>query len=579
MHTQTCPYKHIRTHAHTHTHTHTTEFYEDLAGPTDAPPKVPASPRPAHASFEPTAVPEEDDNFDDDIYEAPDEVDMSGQSSLSVPVPSLPPRNEPKTQGPSLPPRSVPASTPGPSLPPRGVPSPSLPARNPVSKVKAPAPPPVDDEVYDDVVGHDGEMEETYDDVVAGEDGPEETYDDVEVQGGGVMEELYEELESDLPTRPPPPPEEEQEEYTEMEITKGNESDLKVEDDDEFYVDVEAPPPARPPKGSTTGASASSTHPKPIPSSSTKQAAFSPVTKQAASSPFTKQVAASPTKNVTSSPSTKQTSSFSFKQTSPSSSTPSKVSSSFTPVKPSPPPSARTLESPISSQSTAQTTASRKVAPTAKPGGVGGGSKVASLSKMFGGTVPEQQSSSHPAPHRLSSSSSQEPTHSGSLMYKSSSRKIFATEWCVLTGHMLSFHSSQSDKVSHYRVSIRDATLQLGSHEGKGSLLSFFLMRGSTIHQFQANKKEDLVGWIAALVSVVKEITPSEDSVYISTVDREGKGDGQLSFKSKQIIWVIHRDGPTWTGILGKTPKSFTGSCGQFPAGDVQQYHDEDTYF
>ena len=41
-------------------------------------------------------------------------------------------------------------------------------------------------------------MEETYDDVVAGGDGQEETYDDVMVQGGGIMEELYEELETDL---------------------------------------------------------------------------------------------------------------------------------------------------------------------------------------------------------------------------------------------------------------------------------------------------------------------------------------------------------------------------------------------
>lgn len=145
---------------------------------------------------------------------------------------------------------------------------------------------------------------------------------------------------------------------------------------------------------------------------------------------------------------------------------------------------------------------------------------------------------------------------------------------------MLSFHSSATDKVSHYRLSIRDTILQMGSHEGKSSHLGFFLMRGSSIHQFQASKKEDMVGWIAALVPVVKEVAPSEGTVYIATADHPGKGSGQLSLKKKDYVWVIYRDSAgTWTGLLGKSSTSFTGPCGQFSAGSVQQFNEEDTYF
>ena len=114
------------------------------------------------------------------------------------------------------------------------------------------------------------EMEETYDDVLTGGDGPEETYDDVMVQGGGVMEELYEELETDLPLPKPAAPvpapvvEAEQEEYTEMELP--GRTEVAVEDDDEFYVDVEQAPPARPLRTPSTSIT---TPAKSIPASTT----------------------------------------------------------------------------------------------------------------------------------------------------------------------------------------------------------------------------------------------------------------------------------------------------------------------
>ena len=489
------------------------------------------------------AVPEEDD-FDDDIYEAPDEVEIPKRSSIAVAAPSLPPRNDPKAPSPALPPRGAPAAARGPALP----------SRHPISKItKAPAPaPPIDDEVYDDVVAQTEEMEETYDDVVAGGDGPEETYDDVMVQGGGIMEELYEELETDLPLPKPPAPapvpapvEEEQEEYTEMEMP--GKTDLPVEDDDEFYVDVEQAPPARPPRVPTS----TSTPAKSIPASTTAA--------KRGSSPSTP---------------TKFTSSYTPAKQSSSPSTPSKLSSSFTPSKPSPPPTAHT-GSPVAQRAA---TTGRGAKPPGAPGGAS--SKVASLSRMFGGASTEQPS--RPGPPKPSSSSSSQPgsSHSGSLMYKSPTKKGYTTEWCILKGYSLGFHSSQTDIVSHYKVSIRDMTLQLGTHEGRISPFSFFLMRGATIHQFQASKKEDLVGWITALVSVVKEIAPSEGSVYVAIADRETKAAGQLSYKMKDTIWVVHRDSSsTWTGLRGKTPTSFSSTHGQFPAGDVQQYNEEDTYF
>ena len=365
------------------------------------------------------------------------------------------------------------------------------------------------------------EMEETYDDVLTGGDGPEETYDDVMVQGGGVMEELYEELETDLPLPKPAAPvpapvvEAEQEEYTEMELP--GRTEVAVEDDDEFYVDVEQAPPARPLRTPSTSIT---TPAKSIPASTTAA--------RRGTSPST------PTKFTSSYTPTKQAS---------SPSTPSKLSSSFTPAKPSPPPSART-SSPVAQRAV---TTSRAVT---KPGGAG--SKVASLSRMFGAPA-EQQSRPGPPKPSLTSSSQSGSTHSGSLMYKSPSKKGYASEWCILNGYSLSFHSSQTDIVSHYKVSIRDMTLQLGVCEGRSNPFAFYLMRGATIHQFQANKKEDLVGWIATLVGVVKEVAPSEGSVYVATTDRDSKTAGQLSYKRKAMIWVVHRDSSgTWTGLLGK---------------------------
>ena len=92
-------------------------------------------------------------------------------------------------------------------------------------------------------------------------------------------------------------------------------TDLPVEDDDEFYVDVEQAPPARPPRVPTS----TSTPAKSIPASTTAA--------KRGSSPSTP---------------TKFTSSYTPAKQSSSPSTPSKLSSSFTPSKPSPPPTAHT---------------------------------------------------------------------------------------------------------------------------------------------------------------------------------------------------------------------------------------------
>lgn len=503
------------------------ELYEELAE--NPPPKPPSSPRPSPAPYTPSSIPtsgpEEElyDDFEGDIYEGLDEIDVPEVKSSPVFRPNLPPRNEPVAP-PSLPPRNDPkgqaATIEIPPLPPR----PSS-TKNTPQAYEAPAPSPPSSRKPMPLP----EEDEVYDDVVAGEQEPdlEETYDDVVSMGTKLTSkvssgDLYEDM---------TPPhsgsgyvtmhkeEEEQEEYQEMELGQTEEAQ-----DDDLYVDVDEPPPPRPPPPSSSKTLPSNEKPPPRPAP--PKAPSSPITSRVTSphSPISSRFGSqSPTQN--------------------------KVSSSVT---------AKSSTLPV----TKPTTSFNKKQQ-------GSGSKVANLSKMFGEASPQQSPSLK----------NRRGSYSGTLLYQSPGKTAFSSEWCVLEGSTIVFYTSPNDKLSHFRLNIKESELHLGTPDGKGSKFAFYITKGSAVYRFSTNSLQELGEWIGPLAKMSK-VVPAPDALYQAKEDYKGTKDGEITFKKGDIIWLIGEDTPTlWTGVVGTSSNEFTSVSGTFPSNKIEQWTTtEDVY-
>ena len=367
------------------------------------------------------------------------------------------------------------------------------------------------------------EEEEIYDDVIA----PlEETYDDVEVLTRPPpkkplpkvisSEELYEDM----------VPEglelDEGEEYSDMTVGPGGQP---VEEDEELYDDVAAPPPPRPaPPKTTVVKTTPSSLVKPPPPKVTTPSSTPPIIARR------KSIEGSATPPASPSPST---------TVKKGSTLPNRPASSGT----------------------------KRLNSTGK---------VAQMSKMFGqpgsgGTSPPDKPKGY-----------KKAIHSGPLMYKSPGKPSYANNHCVLDNGILIFYNSPSDKLSHYRLSLKDATLRLGSPEGQGSKFTFQVLKGTppsnTTHSFYANTREEYINWMGAVVTSVQKVCPEKEDLYHAPKDHQGAG-GDISFQKDAVLWVILRDTPTiWTGVVGTSECSYTGTVGSFPRGMVEQLSSEDVY-
>lgn len=510
------------------------ELYEELELQDEPVPTIPVSPRPAHASFAPPPASAQDeelyDDFDGDIYEGLDELDVPQMPSpVKAPaIPSLPPRNEPKAPGPSLPPRNQPQQQDSPALPPRpskggGIPIAKTPLdyeapapSPPISKkgVVIPEPQPVDEELYDDVVGLQGggggeteEVEETYDDVVS----TKAKILTSKVSAGELYEDMIPGAQDDG-----------QEEYCDM-IMPGQPVD------DDLYVDVEAdePPPRPPPPTSTTPTNIP-TRPPPPASSVTR--------------PLPPKSSATTTKKPSDSPSLKT------KMTSPTTS----ASPSNRITRPSPP----ATSSPTSVNPRRPGSASKGSA----------GNKVAHLSKMFG-DAPSGESDTP---------KNKRGAMSGNLMYMGPGKTSYATDWLVLESTTLIFYKGPNEKLSHYRLSTKDAELHIESSDGK---LGFHVKKGTIIHKFSASSLEEYGQWVGAIAHVITKVLPPPDSLYQAREDFKGKGN--FEFKKDEVVWVLGEDTETsWMGVAGTSINDFREASGLFPSSKVGPLsQDESVYY
>ncbi|XP_019849255.1 PREDICTED: uncharacterized protein LOC109580477 [Amphimedon queenslandica] len=517
------------------------ELYEELELQDEPAPVIPVSPRPEHHSFPAaTAQPQDEeiyDDFDQDIYEGLDDLDVPDiPSPVKAPtIPSLPPRNEVKAAAPSLPPRNQPQQQESPALPPRpskggGAPvsKPPLdyeaPSPSPISKkgVVIPNPQPVEEELYDDVVGLQTsggggieEMEETYDDVVSTKAkilssnvSTGDLYEDM-VTGGG---------------------EDDQEDYCDM-IMPG--PGQVIEESDELYVDVDTDePPPRPPLPSSNTSIPSR---PPPPASPVTRPTASPVTRPPAS-PVTRPPAP---KSVVTTTKPKDSPTLKTKATSPATTTP--PSSRVT--RPAPPVTSSSIN-------------------PKRPGS----GKVANLSKMFGDS-PTGESE---APRN------KRGLMSGNLKYMGPGKTSYTTDWIVLEGTTLIFYKGPNEKLSHYRLSTKEAELHIESSDGK---LGFHVKKGSAIHKFSCSSLEEYGQWIGPIAHVITKVLPPPDSLYQAKEDYIGEG--KFVFKKDEILWVLGEESATsWMGIAGASIREFRESSGLFPsskAGPLSQ--DESVYY
>ena len=511
-------------------------------------PHPPGSPRPA--TYQPT-VPVDDDIYEDgfdggfddgEIYEGLDDVEIPPRVSQPPPIPSLPPQrgsNNPMVQPPSLPPRNMPVLQP-PILPPRINKSESLvqdyeaPKPSPPTNRKTSLPQEFDEELYDDVMtmGQD-DVEETYDDIesvaikkpLPTEDSPEELYEDMVPEEADTLE-----LQED-------------EEYSDMTLTAGNELN---DDNEDFYDDVNVPPPQpappRPPKATattkTTTISSASVRPPPMVTSPTTVKQTTPATVKQ-TTPTT----------------VKQTTPATVKQTMPTTIKQRSVEDSkVTP----------------SSLKKSSTLPGRPTSGGAKRMNTKG--KVAQMSKMFGqsedGSEEKQKGSGY-----------KKSAYSGTLMYKSPGKASYSSNHCVLDNNILIFYTQPNDKLSHYRLSLRDAGLKLSTPDGHGAKYTFQILKGTNVHNFSLTSKEDFIGWMAVLVTASQRACPDKDDLYHAIRDHHGNGNGEISFKKDDIIWVIQRDSPTvWNGIVGSSETTFTSTAGSFPKEAIEPLTSEDVY-
>lgn len=518
-----------------------TELYEELELKDEPSPGIPVSPRPNHTSFAPpTGDIEEElyDDFDGDIYEGLDDLDIPETVKRSPPpvasIPSLPRRNDPKITPPTLPPRNQPQE-PVPSLPPRlpkGVTAAmDYEAPLPSPKQKSIPTQPIDDEIYDDVMGagQGVELEETYDDVVSTQ---------AKMTANRVSSgDLYEDMvvpssvgESTVAI------EEEQEEYCDMILPQH--VTTQEEDPDELYVDVEQPPPSRPPPPVTSTTTSNT--------SSTNTAAKTSIPSRPPP-PATAGTRPPPPKTNT------PTQSPLLKQRSDESPVLGKKT-----ISPTTEPKASTL--PKNAQSPSAVARS-----LAKTGGGAkrmstGPSKVAELSKKFG-DAPSQGDTSP---------KNKRGTHSGTILYMGPGKTAYSSDWCVLEGTTLIFYKGPNEKLSHFRLSTKEAELHMGQPDGKGSPFSFYIKKGSLVHKFSTNTLEELGDWIGPIAHVIPKVFPPPDCLYQAKDDHNEEGG--VSFKKDDIVWVLGQDTPTkWVGVVGKTVNEFTGAHGTFPSNKIGQ--------
>ena len=433
-------------------------------------------------------------------------------------IPSLPPRNEVKTVVPSLPPRNQPQQQDSPALPPRPskggvapVSKPPLdyeaPSPSPISKkgVVIPNAQPVEEELYDDVVGLQAsggggieEMEETYDDVVSTKAkilssnvSTGDLYEDMVVGGG----------------------EEDQEDYCDM-IMPGR--GQVIEESDELYVDVDTDePPPRPP----------------LPSSSINIPSRPPPPASSVTRPPAPKSVVTTTKP-------KDSPTLKTKVTSPTTTTPSSRV-----TRPSPPATSSSIN-------------------PKRPGS----GKVAHLSKMFG----DSSTGDSEAPRN------KRGLMSGNLMYMGPGKSSYTTDWVVLEGTTLIFYKGPNEKLSHYRLSTKEAELHIESSDGK---LGFHVKKASAIHKFSCSSLEEYGQWIGPIAHVITKVLPPPDSLYQAKEDHTGEG--KFSFKKKEILWVLGEEsGTSWMGIAGASISDFRESSGLFPSSKVGPLtQDESVYY
>lgn len=450
---------------------------------------------------------------------------MPEVKSSPVTRPNLPPRNEPVAP-PSLPPRNDPKgqalTIETPPLPPRPGST-----KNTPREYEAPTPSPPSQRKPMPLPEED---EELYDDVLAGQQEPgdlEETYDDVVSMSSKLTSkvssgDLYEDMtpqHSGSGYVTMHKEEEEQEEYQEMELGQTQEAQ-----DDELYVDVDEPPPPRPPPPSSIKTAPSNEKPPPRPAP--PKTPSSPISSRATGSQSPK---------------------------------PSQLGSqSYTHQK----------------KDSSPVTAKSSTLPISRPPSInkkqpGSGSKVANLSKMFGEASPQPPSSLK----------NRRGSYSGTLLYQSPGKNGFSSEWCVLEGSTIVFYTSPNDKLSHFRLNIKESELHLGTPDGKGSKFAFYITKGSVVHRFSTNTLQELGEWIGPLAKLSK-VVPAPDALYQAKDDYTGSKDGEITFKKGDIIWVIGEDTPTlWTGVVGTSSNEFTSMSGTFPPNKIEQWTTtEDVY-
>lgn len=498
------------------------ELYEELGieEPQRAP-FIPSSPRPSNSPFHTpsSAIP------DDDIYEGAIDDDIyEGLDEIDIPKEMKTP-NPPPALPSAPPPKFQP-----PSLPPRNVPlvqAPVLPPRptkntTPLDyEAPTPSPPSARKQTPAPI------DEDVYDDVVVSdkqEQDLEETYDDIVSVTQPPKKQvssgdLYEDMIPDSSYVQMERHNEIDEEYTEMTLS-GNTEPI----DEDVYDDVDVVPPRPPPPSSSPGKILSPVHNTTPVRSSSPGAINSPI--RQSSIPTT----VSNMKNIP-----------------PKSSTLPKMSSS----------GAGRIPSPL---------APKKLSTSGK---------VATLSKMFG-TQPGESS-----PPSQIKKDNKKRNHSGTLLYKSPGKQAFSSEWCVLDGSTLIFYNGPNDKLSHYRLNLRDVVLMSGSPDGKGSVFAFHIIKGTYTHQFSVSSKEELTEWIGVLVSVVQKVSPNEEDLYRAVQDHEGTKEGEVSFQKDAFIWVLGKDtSALWTGVVGTSPESFTNASGVLPANKVKPFiPEENVYF
>ena len=180
------------------------------------------------------------------------------------------------------------------------------------------------------------------------------------------------------------------------------------------------------------------------------------------------------------------------------------------------------------------------------------------MSKKFGQSE-EQQDTNKKITNKKSN-------HCGTLMYKSPGKPSYNSNYCVIENNIIIFYTTPTDKLSHYRLSLRDAGLKLGIPDGHGAKYTFEILKGTVVHSFSFTSKEDFINWMGALAVATQRACPDKEDLFHAVKDHHGNGNGEISFKKDDIIWVIQRDSPTvWNGIVGSSESTFTNRVGWFP--------------